>query len=220
MLGGGERRGGDPVRCQATGDPGPAVGGGAAVVPGDVERRVLGVAPDELVAEQRGTGGAHGVEQAEGRGAPGIRVAPDHRHQGHDPGAAADQLHRPLGVRTVGRGAPDEPAAGGSPQLEPVADLGGVDEIGRDLAVVETVDRDLEAAGGRRRGDRVRAHGRVAVLGGEPDVDVLAGDVVRPALDLDRKGARSRRLRTGGDDGPGTPAHQYRCSFHGSPYMW
>ena len=55
-----------------------------------------------------------------------------------------------------------------------------VGEVGRDLAVVEPLDGELEAAVLGRRGDRVAALRLVAVLGGQPDVDVLAGAVAGP----------------------------------------
>ena len=62
-----------------------------------------------------------------------------HRHQRHDAGPAGNQEQRPAEA-----GVPDEVAADRAAQLDPVADDHDVVEEGRDLAVVDALDRDLD----------------------------------------------------------------------------
>ena len=71
----------------------------------------------------------------------------------------------------------------------------------------------------RRAGDRVVALRRVAVLGGQLDGDVLAGEVPGPAGDVEDERAGGRGLVPGLLDGRDQPAQSpwYRCSRHGSP---
>ena len=67
------------------------------------------------------------------------RAIADHGHQRHDTGAAAEQQKRaPVGDL------PDEMAADGSAQLDVIADFGDVMKEGRDLAIVEPLDDELE----------------------------------------------------------------------------
>ena len=73
---------------------------------------------------------------------------------------------------------------------------------------------------GRR--NRVAALRLVAVLGGQADVDVLAGPVARPARDVEHEARDPRRLRHALDElreepPKGSQSPQYRCSRHGSP---
>ncbi len=82
---------------------------------------------------------------------------------------------------------PDEVAADRTAQLDPVAGPELVGEVRRHLAVVEPLDRELDASAVGRRGDRVAALGLVAVLGRQPDVDVLAGAVPGPAPERRRR---------------------------------
>ena len=80
-----------------------------------------------------------------------------------------------------------------------------------------------------RRGDRVGALGLVAVLGGQAHVEMLAGDMAGPAVDVEHERHGRRRLvddlahaREMPDDlraGDGQ-SFQYRCSRHGSPWLW
>ena len=62
-----------------------------------------------------------------------------HRHQRHDPRAAADEQQRPARRRV-----PDEVAADRAAQLELIAGAELVDEVRRDLAVVEPLDGERE----------------------------------------------------------------------------
>ena len=71
----------------------------------------------------------------------------------------------------------------------------------------------------RRGGDRVAALRLVAVLGGQADVEVLAGSVTGPAGDVEDDRPDARRFGHEVDDLGDEPGQspQYRCSSHGSP---
>jgi hypothetical protein len=69
-------------------------------------------------------------------------------------------------------------------QLERVADAQLPGQIRIDLAVLDPFDRQRQPLIFGRRGDRVRALRLVAVLRAQPYVDVLTGDVHRPARHL------------------------------------
>jgi hypothetical protein len=64
-------------------------------------------------------------------------------------------------------------------QLQLIAGLEHIRQIRGDLAVVEPLDRELDELVLGRGGDRVAALSLITVLGGEADVDVLAGAVGR-----------------------------------------
>ncbi len=64
----------------------------------------------------------------------------------------------------------------------------------RDLTVGNTLDGDLHAVAVRGGGEGVAALGTVAVGGGEPDVDVLAREVSRPAGEVEDERAGRRCL--------------------------
>jgi hypothetical protein len=158
----------------------------------------------------------------------GVRGAvAQHGHQRDHPGAAADQVKR---TALVDR--PRVRPADRSADLELVAGDRLVDEIGRDLAVLEALDRQLDCVVLRRRGDRVRARRLIAVLGGQAHVDVVAGAVAGPLGHVEDERARGRGFGAGVADGRDVPADrgtarrvrrqsfQYRCSFHGSPWLW
>ena len=68
-------------------------------------------------------------------------------------------------------------------------------QVGRDLAVVDALDGQLEPRVLGGGGDRVGALRLVAVLGGQAHVDVLAGDVAGPAGDVEHDRARAARSR-------------------------
>jgi hypothetical protein len=141
---------------------------------------------------------------------------PRHRRQRHDARAAGDEQRR-LGLVAV----PDEVAADRAPNLEDVAVSNLVHQVRGDLAVLEPLDRDRQrlAGGG---GDRVRALGLVAVLGGQAHVEVLARAVIAPAVDVEHERAHPGRLLFERRNLCGEPGQspQYRCSSHGSPYRW
>ena len=112
-----------------------------------------------------------------------------HRHQRHEPGPAGDEQQR-----TAVLAAPDEVPADRAAQLQLITGTELVGQIRRDLAVLESFDRQRERCVLRRRGDRVRALCLVAVLGGQAHVDVLAGDVSGPAGHVEDQRLRAGRL--------------------------
>ena len=137
-----------------------------------------------------------------------------HRHQRHDPRAAADEEQR---LRR-GVGVPDEVAADRPAHLEPVSRNDLVDEVGRDFTVVEPLDRQGGSFVGCRS-EGIAPLRLVPVLRGEADVDVLACVMTGPAFDVEDQRSDSRRLghRVGHlRDEPGQ-SPQYRCSRQGSP---
>ena len=82
--------------------------------------------------------------------------------------------------RALGR-FPDEVAADRAAQLDLVARPELVGQVGGNLAVLEPLDRKRDASADGRRGDRVASLRLIAVLGRQPNVDVLAGAVAGPA---------------------------------------
>ena len=116
----------------------------------------------------------------------------DHRHQRHDARAAGHEQQR-AALRRL----PDEVAADRAAQLDLVARPQLVGQVRRDLAVVEALDGELDAGAVGRRGDRVAALRLVAVLGGQPDVDVLPGAVTGPVGHVEDERLGAGRL---GDD--------------------
>jgi hypothetical protein len=88
----------------------------------------------------------------------------DHGHQRYDTLAAGGEKQRP-----ALRGLPYEVAANGTAELDLIARPQLVGQVRRDLAVVEALDRKLDASAVPRRRDRVAALGLVAVLGDQAD---------------------------------------------------
>src|SRR6201999_1942938 len=119
----------------------------------------------------------------------------------------------------------------GATYLDLVALDEDVMEVGRDLAALEPVDRQLHHPFLERRGgDRVGALGAVAVRRGEADVVVLAGQVRDPPRRPQAEGLGARRLDPDLLDVGDLPAprgalrhlgqsDQYRSSFQGSPWL-
>ena len=101
-------------------------------------------------------------------------VAED-RSQRHDARAASDEEERAAEC-----GLPDEVAADRPAELELVAGAELVDEVRRDLTVVEPLHGEHEIAVLRRGRDRVAALGLVSVLGRQAHIDVLAGAMPGP----------------------------------------
>src|SRR5581483_242088 len=100
-----------------------------------------------------------------------------------------DQEQRPAHLRP-----PDKVAADRPQQLEPVADSHHLHEIRRYLAVGQLLNRELNVPVAGRRGNRVAPDGLVTVLGGEPHIDVLTGDVSGPVRHLEVETADPRIL--------------------------
>jgi hypothetical protein len=147
--------------------------------------------------------------------AAGGGAGADHRHQRHDARASAGEQQRPA-LRRL----PDEPAADGAAELDPVARPELVRQVGRDHAVPQTLDGQLDAGAVGHRCDRVAALRLIAVLGGEADVDVLPRPMSGPAGHVEGDRPDARRLGDDVDDLRDPPVHQspqYRCSRHGSP---
>ena len=132
---------------------------------------------------------ARGIEQRRRHCAARRGALAQHGHQRHHAGTAGDQEQR---AAEVGR--PDEIAADRPAQLEAVAGARFAGKIGRHLALGDALDGERQCAGRRRRGDRIAALRLIAVLGGEPHVDMLAGFVARPLRHIEHQAAHARRL--------------------------
>src|SRR5438309_11037808 len=119
----------------------------------------------------------------------------EHRHQRHHARSTAHEKQR-----GVIAGAPDEVTADRPAELEPVPHLELADQIWRYLAVVQAFDRQGQPAvfGGRRY--RVAPLGHVSVLGGQPNIYVLAGQMPRPIRDVEVKACDAGRLLNEPDD--------------------
>ena len=155
----------------------------------------------ELVLIEQLLRGAGRDEQADGCAAAGGHARPEHGHQRHEAAASSDEQQ----WASV-RGLPHEVAADGSAQLQPVADHELVDQVGRHLAVRDALDGEAHAAAVRGRGDRVAALRLVAVLRGQPDIDVLAGQMTWPLGHIEHEAAGPGRLGDQVDDPGDLPA--------------
>ena len=105
---------------------------------------------------------------------------------------------------------PDEVAADRAAQLELIAGSRLFDQVRRHLAVVDPLDSQLEVRVLWSGRDRVRALGLIAVLGGQADVDVLAGKVTRPAGNIEDERPRVRGLLMHVADRRDAPAEAWR----------
>ncbi len=100
----------------------------------------------------------------------------DHRHERADTGATGNQQQGAARVNI-----PDEVSTNRPAQLELVAFRKHVDQVGRDLPVVNPLNSESYSRGVLwRRGDRVTALGLVAIIRGQADVDVLPGAMAGP----------------------------------------
>src|SRR5207248_11132792 len=92
---------------------------------------------------------------------------------------------------------------------------------------LDKLDREIDLALALgRRGDRVAPLGPVAIVGGQPDVVVLARAVRRPPRQREGEALDLRRLRMDRGDrgelpleGAGHESPLYRSSFQGSPWL-
>src|SRR5262245_5281279 len=127
---------------------------------------------------------------------------PDHGYERHDARAGADQEHW-----FAGRPRPEKVSAKRPAKLDRVAYLGDVVEERGDLAVREALDRQLDHLGiARGRGDRVAAHGSVAVGRSQPHVNVLTGRVVERFGEAEKEALDSRRSRRDLDNRAALPS--------------
>jgi hypothetical protein len=106
--------------------------------------------------------------------------------QGHHPGASGEEQERP-----AERLLPDEVAADGAAHLQLVPEPKLVDEVRRDLTVVQTLDGKHDVVVFRCGGDGVAPLRLVAVLSSQPHVDMLAGPMAGPLRQLERDALRT-----------------------------
>ena len=132
--------------------------------------------PLQLAAVEDVLGAPDGHQQARVDVTAMRGVVAQHRHQRHQPRAAGQQQQRATVLH-----APRERSTDGTAQLERVTGAQFPGQVGRHLAVIDLLDRQCQLRRLRRRGDRVRALGLIAVLGGQANVDVLARVVPGPA---------------------------------------
>ena len=112
------------------------------------DANVLPVEPLELRPVDHVVPASRGDEQGGRHVAPRVREVAEHRPERDNAGAAGNEEQWP----TAGR-LPDEVPADRATELEPVTGLQLVGEVGRDLAVLDPLDRQLERAP-RRAGRR------------------------------------------------------------------
>jgi len=97
----------------------------------------------------------------------------------------------------------------------------------REIFAVDLLHRELDPTAVGRPGQGVGALRGVAVVSGEPDVDMLPGQVPGPVGDVEHQGHRQRRFPARLEQGRPPPGESagwtagqspwYRCSRHGSP---
>ena len=127
-------------------------------------------------------------------------VVTQDRAQRHDSGAAGEEQER-----SAERGLPDEVAAEGTAQLQLVAQPKLVDQVRRNLTVVQTLDGEHDVLRGQPHVDVLAAMRLVAVLRGQPHVDVLIGAMSRPVWQLESDALRPGGLFDELDDGSQVP---------------
>src|SRR6478609_236891 len=121
----------------------------------------------ELLAVDDVVPAARREQQSRLRIAFGGRAESDHRHERCDARSARDEQER-----TALRGLPNEVAADRPAKLDLITRPKLISQVGRHFAVIDTHYGQPEAGPIRCRSDRVAAFCLVAVLGGQPDVDV------------------------------------------------
>src|ERR687898_659290 len=100
-------------------------------------------------------------------------------------------------------------AADGTARLQIVCDAKHPRQVRRNLPVIDPLHRQRHLRALRRRRDRIRALGLVAVLCGEPNVDVLAGNMPRPPRHVQHDGLGPRCLLDEAADGCDLPPSRY-----------
>jgi hypothetical protein len=139
-------------------------------------REAVAAEPLELVAVDDVFPTAGGEEQARVDVAAGGGAGADQRHQRRDARASGDEQQRPA-LRRL----PDEVAADRAAELDPVARPELVRQEGRDLAVLETLDGQLDAGAIGHRCDRIGPPTTVrSRAGGGAGGGVMGGITARP----------------------------------------
>ena len=107
-------------------------------------------------------------------------------------------------------------------ELELITEPQLTHQVGGHLALGQQFHRDRYAGIFGHRGDGVAAFGLVSVLGGQADVDVLPRAVAGPVRHVQHDAANAGGLvdELGHLAEPPAQSPEYRCSRHGSPYMW
>src|SRR5215211_7970283 len=168
---------------------GPNLRPGARQGVAHLERTVSCCETFQLLAEDDLLVGARGVQQAGGYVAACGSPVADHRHQRRDARTPSNQEERSAVSCLPGKIATDRP-----PELQLVLRHQHVGEVNRHLAVVQTLHREHEPLLLRGGGYGVAPPGLVAVLGGEPHVDVLACLVALPSGNLEQQALGPRGL--------------------------
>src|SRR5580692_9673387 len=170
----------------------------------------------KLVAVDEISAGAGRVQQPDRDIAAGAFALAQDGPQRDNARAAANE-HERAAVTLL----PHEVAADRAAQFQLIAHAQLIGKVRGYLPVVEPLHRDGHLLGGGRR-DRVRPLRAVTVLSRQLDIQVLPSPVTRPGRDIQFDGAHRRRLPPRGGDRRDLPGQSpwYRCSFHGSPYMW
>jgi hypothetical protein len=153
-------------------------------------RRSRPVQRGELVSVEQVVHAAARHEQPRVGRVVAVGAMAQHRHQRHQARAAGDQQQRAALLD-----APGEMAADRAAQLELVAGAQLLGQVRGDLAVVDPLDGQRQVRVLGRGGERIRALGLIAVLGGQAKVDVLSGDVAGPVGIVEQDRARVAGLR-------------------------
>jgi hypothetical protein len=125
-------------------------------------------------------------------------TGPQNRHQRGHPAAPSDELKRP-----TPRWLPNEIATHRTPDLDPITDSQVFDEKWGDLPFIDQFDGDDNLLIVGRPGDRVAALRLIAVFASQSYVDVVPGEVARPAGAIEDDASHSfglfDNLRCSGD---------------------
>src|SRR5438132_863540 len=154
---------------------------------------------------------ARGIEKTRGCLVRRRRAVAEHRHQRDHPGSSGHEQQWTIVARS-----PYEMSADWAAELNLVPHLQLAHEIRRHLAIVEALDRQSNPAGFWWRGDRVAAFGLVAVLGGQPNIDVLTGEMSGPHRDVEVEARDARRLMDELDELSELPRYEGPPQTHGA----
>ena len=116
-------------------------------------------------------------------------AGPQHRHQRDHSAATSDELKRP-----TPRWLPNEIAAHRTSDLDPITDSQVFNEKWGDLPFIDQFDGDDNLLIVGRPGDRVAALRLITVFGSQSYVDVVPGEMTRPAGTFEDDASHSFRL--------------------------